>query len=331
MQNEHIWHKLPKPFFVLAPMEDVTDSVFRQIIADCGKPDIFFTEFTNSQGLMRAEKAVAHRLQFTEKERPLIAQIWGVTPENHFQAAQKIRDLGFDGIDINMGCPVKKIVKKGACSALIKNKSLAQEIIAATKEGASPLPVSVKTRIGFDCVDTENWVSFLLNQKIDALTIHGRTAKQMSKVPNNWNEIGKAVHLRNQLGVSTIIVGNGDIQSLADGHEKVNEYGLDGIMIGRGIFNNPWLFNPHKDAQKITTQERIDLFIKHVQLFSRTWGEDKNLGILKKFVKTYVKEFPGSAQLRDQIMQIESYAELLMVLESFKPADTHSDNAQSEA
>ena len=199
----NFWQTIPKPFYILAPMEDVTDTVFRQVITHCGEPDVYFTEFVNVGGLAFEQKnpqlgqIVSHRLA-KNHEKPLVAQIWGVTPEDYFESAKKIVELGFDGIDINMGCPVKNVIKQGACSALIKNPNLAAEIIQATKEGSqNQIPISVKTRIGFDKIDTQNWAGFLLGQNIQALTIHGRTVKEESKVPCHWDEIGKVVDLNN--------------------------------------------------------------------------------------------------------------------------------------
>lgn len=201
----NFWQEIPKPFYILAPMEDVTDTVFRQTIAHCNPPDVYFTEFVNVGGLAFEQKnpelgqIVSHRLA-KMNEKPLVAQIWGITPDDYYQSAKKIVELSFDGIDINMGCPVKNVIKQGACSALIKNPNLASEIIKATQEGSQNLiPLSVKTRIGFDKIETENWTSFLLEQGIQALTIHGRTVKEESKVPCHWDEIGKVVNLNNQI------------------------------------------------------------------------------------------------------------------------------------
>src|SRR5579872_5862932 len=220
-----LWHRLPKPIFSLAPMEDVTDTVFRQIICTTGKPDVFFTEFTNVDGVASVgHDVVARRLQYTEIEHPIIAQIWGMVPENYYKVAKELVERGFDGIDINMGCPQHDVTLHGACSALIKNHALAKEIIQATKEGVrdashppdvkrphpNPLlkgegikkeeniPVSVKTRIGFKNIQTEEWIGFLLEQDLAVITVHGRTAAEMSKVPCHWDEIGKAVRLRDE-------------------------------------------------------------------------------------------------------------------------------------
>jgi len=210
----NIWQQLKKPIFALAPMEDVTDTVFRRIVTSCAAPDIMFTEFTSVDGMdSEGSVHVSHRLKFDNSEKPLIAQIWGTTPESYFNAAQELQKRNFDGIDINMGCPVPKIIKKGCCSALINDHTKAKEIIDATRSGAGKLTLSVKTRIGFKTIVTDEWIGFLLEQNLDALTIHGRTTKELSSVPNHWDEIGKAVALKNRIAPHTIILGNGDIMS----------------------------------------------------------------------------------------------------------------------
>ncbi len=297
--------------FSLAPMEDVTDTVFRQILCRTGKPDLFFTEFTNVDGIAsQGRDIVARRLLFTQIEHPIIAQIWGMKPENFFRVAKELTERGFDGIDINMGCPQHDVISHGACSALIRNHVLAKEIIQATKEGAGVLPVSVKTRIGFKQIQTEEWIGFLLEQELSLLTVHGRTAAEMSKVPAHWDEVGKAVKLRNESGKSTLIFGNGDIQSLAQAEEKVREYGVDGVMIGRGIFHNPWLFSGIDPMVK-SLKERLELLQGHVELFQTTWGNTKSFHLLKKYFKIYLSDFDGAADMRMQFMETSSYDEAL--------------------
>lgn len=314
---KNIWQNLPRPFFILAPMEDVTDTVFRRLIADCGRPDLFFTEFTSVEGLESAGRdKVIHRLRYTEEEHPLIAQIWGITPENYYQSAKLAREMGFDGLDINMGCPVPKIIKQGACSALIMNPTLAGEIISAAKEGAGSMPVSVKTRIGFDKIITEEWTGFLLEQRIAALTIHGRTVKQMSKVDANWEEIAKVVKLRDQMDIDTPVIGNGDIVSYQQGLEYVSKFGVDGIMIGRGVFQNPWIFNPTKNIEEVTLLERLQLMKKHIQMFQAEWEGEKHMSILKKFFKIYLQSFPGASDYRVKYMEAATYEEVLKHLEN---------------
>lgn len=304
---KNIWNFLKKPIFALAPMDDVTDTVFRQIIGDLAAPDLYFTEFTSVDGLVseKGREAVSKRLQFTEKERPIIAQIWGNDPEKFYKAAKIVKEMGFDGVDINMGCPEKSVIRRGMCSDLINNPKLAGEIIRAVKEG-SGLPVSVKTRIGFRQIQTEEWLGFLLKQNLDALIIHARTVKEMSKVPAHWDEVGKVVKLRNQINPKTLIIGNGDINSYEDGLEKVKTYGVDGVMIGTGIFKNLWIFDKSGKTPELSIEERLNQLLKHSQLFVETWSQTKSFAILKKFFKIYLSGFEGAAEMRAEFMNANS-------------------------
>ena len=312
---KNLWKNLPNGFTVLAPMYGATDTVFRQIVAGIGKPDVMVTEFWCVDQLYSfGSRVIGQLLEYTESERPLIAQIWGTTPELFYNASQLIVDLGFDGVDINMGCPEKSVMKGGACAALISDPSLAAEIIQATKEGvAGSIPVSVKTRIGQKTMVTEEWCGFLLNQELDALTVHGRTAKEMSLVPAHWEEIGKVAALAKQMGKDTKIIGNGDVESLAEVREKVSTYGVDGVMIGRGVFHNPWVFNPGFDPTQVTKADRLALLARHVKLFRDTWGDSKNYAELKRFYKIYVSAFEGASQLRDALMHTSDYDQALAV------------------
>lgn len=310
----NFWTKLSRPFLILAPMEDVTDTVFRQIITACHKPDVFFTEFTSADGLQsRGRSHVIHRLQFSQTERPIVAQIWGMDPDNYFKSALEIVQMGFDGIDINLGCPERSVVAKGACAALIKNPQLAAEIISATKKGAGTLPVSVKTRIGYEHIQTRDWITFLLMQNLAALTIHGRTAKEMSHVPAHWDEIGKAVALRNALKKSTLIIGNGDVKSRTQALKLISDFGVDGVMIGRGIFENPWVFESVSLSH--TPREKLQKFLEHINLFDLTWKGSKNFLMLRKFAKMYVNGFMGASSLRVKIMETKTLGELKTVIE----------------
>jgi nifR3 family TIM-barrel protein len=304
----NFWTHLPKPFFALAPMEDVTDTVFRQIVISLGKPDVCFTEFANIEAILHGQ---VQRLQFTHAERPLVAQIWGTDPQKFFAVSKMIAELGFDGIDINMGCPVKKIVKNG-CSALIGKNTQVSEIIDAVRRGGN-LPVSVKTRLGIKNIITEDWIGFLLTQGLAALTLHGRTVAELSKVPAHWDEIAKAVKLRNQSNSQTLIIGNGDIKDLEEARAKVSDYGVDGVMIGRGIFDNPALFNP---SIHLSSQHKLELFKKHIELFEKTWGNKKNFAILKKFMKTYISGWEGATHVRETIAKAGNYIDLKEVLNS---------------
>ena len=308
--------ELPKPFFVLAPMDDVTDTVFRQVIADCAPPDLYFTEFVNVDGLQSPGRAhLLKKLQFTDKETPIIAQIWGLKPENFEATARELVAMGFAGIDINMGCPEKSVVKNGACSALINNRELASQIIKATQAGAGgKVPVSVKTRLGFNEYDP-SWHEFLLGHKLNMLTIHGRTKREMSKVPADWHKIQEIRELRDKLAPDTLVVGNGDVLSHAHGLELAKRHGLDGIMVGRGVFHDPYLFAKNSPWESLDKAQRLELYTKHVKLFADTWQQgERAVHTLNKFCKIYVNGFDGAKELRDQLMRATSTAELLETL-----------------
>src|SRR5437667_8689402 len=315
---KNFWNELNKPIFILAPMEDVTDTVLRQVIARCGKPAVFFTEFTNVEGMFsKGERLVNQRLRYTETERPLVAQIWVTHPENFCKAAKKLIGMGFDGIDLNMGCPASGVAQKGACSGLINNWPLAKEIIDATQEGAAGIiPVSIKTRLGFRTIDFD-WINFVLEQKPDALTVHARTVSEMSKVPAHWDKLKTVVDMRNAMQSTTLIIGNGDVKSLSDAKQKVAAAGVDGAMIGRGIFENPYLFAEHITLNDKTPQEKMHLLLDHMQLWQDTWGDTKHFPTLRKFFKVYANGFPGAQELRIQLMETQNPAETERIVASF--------------
>lgn len=315
--KKNIWKSLKKPFFVLAPMDDVTDTSFRRHVAKYAPADLYYTEFTNVEGLFSVgREAVMKRLRFTESERPLIAQIWGLDPELYEKAAALCVELGFNGVDINMGCPESGVIKKGCCSALVNNPELAAKIIQATKKGAAgKIPVSVKCRIGFNKIVTEEWCGFLLDQDIDALIVHGRTTREMSKVPAHWDEIGKVVKLRDEKKKDTVIVGNGDVLSRAQGEQLAKEHGLDGIMVGRGIFHNFWIFN--KEQTEHGVKERMETLLDHTNTFIEDWGETKHFAILRKFYKIYASGFDGASDLRVKLMETQNEKEVKKVVSDF--------------
>jgi len=318
-------NELPRPFLVLAPMDDVTDTVFRQIVAECAPPDVFFTEFVNVDGLQSPGRPnLLKKLRMTAMERPLIAQLWGKNPENFQKTAAEIADgtlareagapegVNFAGVDLNMGCPVKAVVQNGCCSALIDNRELAVAIIQATQAGAaSRLPVSVKTRLGSREVDY-TWHELLLQQKLNMLTIHGRTRVQMSAVPADWDKIGEVRALRDKLAPDTLFVGNGDVESYAHAQELAAKHQLDGIMIGRGIFSDPFVFAEDSPWPAYSREQRINLYTKHVKLFVETWqGAPRNIAALNKFCKVYINGFDGAKELRETLMNSASAEELL--------------------
>ncbi|MGD0727811.1 MAG: tRNA-dihydrouridine synthase [Spirochaetia bacterium] len=324
-----LWNSLPRPFSVLAPMEDVTDTVFRRIVRDAGPPDVVFTEFTSTDGLCtEGRPRVIARLRFAADERPIVAQIWGNVPERYRRVAAEVREMGFDGLDINMGCPVKKITGRGACGALINNPSLAGELIAAAREGAGDLPVSVKTRIGVVRSKAEEWLGFLLAQGISALTVHGRTVAQQSEGEADWSTVALAVRLRDKAGLPTRIIGNGDIKTAAAFLRRVRETGADGVMIGRGIFENLFLFRSIRDAlagadslplefSRLERTEKIAYFRRHLALHRETWGMAKSFDVLKKFAKTYVRAFEGAGKLVDAVMRTRTHEDAQNVLDAW--------------
>lgn len=311
----NIWEKLPKPIFVLAPMDDVTDTVFRQVIADLAPPDLYFTEFVSVDGLQSKGRAkLLNKIKFTGKEKPIVAQVWGLDPNNYKKTAKQLVKMGFDGIDINMGCPERKIVKNGCCSALINNRELAGNIIKATQDGtAGRIPVSVKCRTGFNEVDT-SWHEFLLSHNLDALTIHGRTTVEMSKTPNRWDVIEKIKQIRDETAPNTLVIGNGDILSKTQGEALVKKYGLDGVMLGRAVFQDPYVFAGTDIWQTMEKNKKVDLYRKHIELFADTWGKNKNPAVLKKFAKIYINGFDGASALRVKIMQQHDISGLLETL-----------------
>jgi tRNA-dihydrouridine synthase len=309
---------LPRPFFVLAPMDDVTDTVFRQIVAGCARPDLFFTEFVNVDGLQsEGRDRLLKRIQFTPTEQPLIAQIWGKDPENYRKTAAELVDMGFVGIDINMGCPIKAVVNNGCCSALINNRELAVQIIKATQEGAAGrVPVSVKTRLGYGTIDL-TWHKLLLEQKLDMLTIHGRTRSELSQVPVHWDEVNQIREMRDEIAPDTLIVGNGDILSRQEGLELAEKYRLDGVMIGRGVFQDPFVFAANSPWPEYTKEQKVALYAHHVQLFADTWQHgERRVPMLNKFCKIYINGFDGAKELRERLMAADSTAELLDILKN---------------
>lgn len=296
----------------LSPMDGITDSVFRQVLCDIGKPDIFFTEFLNVEGFCsKGRKNIVHRIQFSEIERPIVIQLWGNIPEYYVEAIGDIKELKPDGIDINMGCSVRDVISGGRGSALIKDRVLAKEIISAVKDSAGDIPVSVKTRIGFDSIDTENWIGFLLEQKLDLITVHGRLSKEDYSTPSRWDEIGKCVILRDSICPSTMILGNGDVRSIFDGLNYVSQYNLDGFLIGRASMSNPWIFS---ERVNISKEERINVLLKHLDLFKRTWNGSKPFSSQKKYVKAYLNDFDGVNDLRKELLLTEDIDEMREIL-----------------
>lgn len=338
-------------------MADVTDAPFRRLLAkysahkradgSVGGPDVMWTEFVAADGLMRAtpegkEKLMAD-LIYTEEERPIVAQLFTSNPEHMEAAAALCRELGFDGIDINMGCPDRTIEKQGCGSAMIKNPALAREIIRAAKRGAGDMPVSVKTRLGYNTDQVEEWIPEILAEQPAVLTVHARTRKEMSKVPARWERLTRVVELRDALSPETLIIGNGDVLSLKDAYEKVAATGVDGAMVGRALFGNPWFFNPHKvlpfeltalptkgvnresliaeaapeeGVEVVTLPERLAVLVEHTKLFVELLPF-KNFSVMKKHFKAYVNGFHGAAELRAQLMACNTPEEVEEIVHQF--------------
>jgi len=317
------WKQLPKPILVLAPMADVTDVAFRTMIAKyssherkdgtIGGPDVFWTEFVSADGLARATEAGRQKLladlKYREEERPIVAQLFTANEEHMEKAAALCRELGFDGIDINMGCPDRAVERQGCGSAMIKNPANARAIIRAAKRGAGDMPVSVKTRLGYNQDQLEEWLPELLQENPAVVTIHARTRKDMSKVPARWERVARAVEIRNELGSETLIFGNGDALSISDAKAKALATGADGVMLGRAIFGNPWLFHPTKDLSNVSLEERFTALIEHTKLFEELLPH-KSFAIMKKHYKAYVNGFDGAAELRAELMMAKDAKEV---------------------
>ncbi len=315
--TNNFWAELPKPFFILAPMEDVTDVVFRHVVKEAGAPDVFFTEFTNSDSFCHPDgiESVRGRLVFTEDEQPMVAHIWGDKPEFFREMSLALADMGFSGIDLNMGCPVPNVAERGKGSGLILRPEVAAELIEAAKAGG--LPVSVKTRIGFyEQAEMKDWISHLLKQDIANLSIHLRTRKEMSKVDAHWDLIPEVVKLRDEIAPQTLLTINGDILDRKMGLELAEKYGVDGLMIGRGIFKNPYAFE--QEPQEHTPTEMIGLLRLQLDLQDQ-YAEQVPRSIvgLHRFFKIYVKGFPGANDLRIRLMNTKSTAEVRTILDDF--------------
>lgn len=327
MMIDNFWRDLPRPFFILAPMEDVTDVVFRHVVSEAARPDVFFTEFANTESYCHPEgnASVRGRLTFTEDEQPIVAHIWGDKPEYFRQMSIGMAKQGFKGIDINMGCPVPNVADNGKGSGLICRPEVAAEIIEAAKAGG--LPVSVKTRLGFTEVDEwRDWLTHILKQDIANLSIHLRTRDEMSKVPAHWELIPEIKKLRDEIAPDTLLTINGDILDRQMGMELVEQYGVDGVMIGRGIFSNPFAFE--KEKREHSSKELLDLLRLHLDLHDKHSAEEQRpYKPLPRFFKIYVKGFRGASELRNQLMSTKSTDEVRALLDEFeaKNADESGD------
>jgi nifR3 family TIM-barrel protein len=357
----NFWQDLKSPFLTVAPMADVTDAAFRRMIAKysahtrsdgtIGGPDVMWTEFVAADGLIRATPEGKVKLMadliYSEAERPIVAQLF-TSNEEHMEAASALcLELGFDGVDINMGCPDRTIEKQGCGSAMIRTPEKARAIIQAAKRGAKSdfggIPVSVKTRLGYNHDQVEDWIKAVLSEKVAALTVHARTRKDLSKVPARWERIARVVELRNAISPETKIIGNGDVLTREDGFAKIAESGADGAMVGRALFGNPWFFNPTKNlpikltalpthgvnrdtiietdtsnnsVSYLTLEERFAVLVEHTYLFCELLPH-KNFSVMKKHYKAYVNGFSGASELRAKLMDSESPTEVEIIIKQF--------------
>lgn len=316
--KENFWRELPRPFFVLAPMEDVTDVVFRHVVSEAGRPDVFFTEFTNTESFCHPEgiHSVRGRLTFTEDEQPMVAHIWGDKPEHFREMSIGMAEMGFKGIDLNMGCPVANVATKGKGSGLIQRPETAAEIIQAAKAGG--LPVSVKTRLGYSEIDEwRDWLKHVFEQDIANLSIHLRTRREMSKVDAHWELIGEIKKLRDEIAPDTLLTINGDIPDRKTGLELAEKYGIDGVMIGRGVFHNPYAFE--KEPREHTSEELLGLLRLHLDLFDKhSKNESRLFKPLRRFFKIYVRGIRGASELRHQLMSTNTTDEARELLDEFE-------------
>lgn len=317
MQN--FWERLPKPFFALAPMEDVTDVAFRTLVARHASPDIpriLYTEFTSADGLLLAlregKRKLMKKLMYGNGERPIVAQLFTSSPERIEVGARLCRELGFDGFDINMGCPDKAVEKQGCGAALIRTPERARELIRAAKRAAGEMPVSVKTRLGYNEDELEAWLPELLAEEPAAVILHARTRKDLSLVPARWERIQRAVEIRNTLGSSSLIVGNGDVRDIADAREKTLETGADGAMLGRAVFGNPWLFSGRTNEP--TPQERIEALIGHIELFQKHLFGFTSDAVMRRHFKAYIGGWDGAKDLRTRLMEAATLEDAKSIL-----------------
>ncbi len=347
--NSTFWTKLARPIIGLSPMDGVTDQPYRQIQKKYGQPALIYTEFTSVEGLCHGAERLLKEFLFDETQRPVIGQIYGSTPEYFRQAAILLCELGFDGIDINMGCPAKNVAHSGAGAALIKTPHLAQDIIRAVKTGIAewqsgqttadcpdiipsitaevarrkallpteyqttrPVPVSVKTRVGYDQPVIADWIPTLLEMEPATIALHGRTLKQHYGGVANWEYIGQAAELAHQ--TSTLLVGNGDVSSYEDALQKCQTYHLDGALIGRASFGNPYVFQPADQTPASPT--RFQIALEHAQLFEQTFSHDERYNFLpmRKHLGWYVREVANASQIRVELFQTNTSQEVATIL-----------------
>ncbi|HEX5036768.1 MAG TPA: tRNA-dihydrouridine synthase [bacterium] len=345
------WGGLKKPIVALSPMDGVTDFACRAMNARYGRPDVMFTEFTTTVGIFYAPEKVLRDFDYSEIERPIVAQVYGNHPDDFYRAAHVVAELGFDGLDINMGCPAKQVTQKNCGAALIRVPELALGIVRATRLGLEDwargqtleslkipervisvvagmnvrragyerpserrlIPYSVKTRLGFDEVVIEDWVKTLLSERPAVISVHGRTLKQMYKGAARWEDIARAAAVAR--GTGTLLLGNGDLPSLAEAHRRIAETGVDGVLIGRASLGNPWVFRKDRaeGESEISKEERIRVALEHARYFVEVRGE-REFKAVRKHMVGYLRSFPDAASLRRQALDTPDLKSLSEVL-----------------
>ena len=318
--SQGFWTALPQPFFVLAPMAGVTDAAMRRLIAFHGKPHVLWTEFVSADGLCSPGQARLRRdLEYSEIERPIVAQLYGANPATMERAAALVAEWGFDGIDINMGCPDRGVEKRGAGAALSKAPALAQALIRAAQRGARGLPVSVKIRLGYDRNELDTWLPALLDTAPAVVTIHARTRQEMSRGPAHWEALVHAATLRQRAGSPTYLMGNGDVVDLTDARQKAHQTGIEGVMLGRAVFGNPWLFCEPCIAAARPVAERLQVMLEHSRLFTALLSDIKSFDVMKKHLKAYVTGIPDARRLVIQLMETRSVADVEAIVTACTP------------
>ena len=361
MARMSFWHDIAQPIIGLSPMDGVTDPAFRLMVARYGKPDVQFTEFINVDEVCHGVDAAWSQLRYDEIERPIVAQIYGADPDKFYQVAQVVCELGFDGVDINMGCPSKNVSARGCGAALIRNPPLAKEIIRAVQAGVRdwasghrldavglrprvvervkalasartgdgttprrPIPVSVKTRLGYDAVVIEDWAAVLLEERPAAISIHGRTLAQMYRGRADWDAIGRAAKLVRE--TSTLVFGNGDVESMDDLVRKVRDTRVHGVLIGRSALGNPWIFRAKARAKAavsgsavtelppdVPLQERFRVALEHARCFESLGGASR-FSAMRKHLGWYCTGFFKAAEVRAQMFRATSSCDVERIL-----------------
>ncbi len=327
-KENNFWTQLkqdnPEYIMALAPMADVTDNPFRRILSEIGPPTVYWNEFVAADGLAHtdARPKLERLLTYEQDQRPIVAQIFSGDAQNCRKAAELCVEHGFDGIDINMGCPARNIIKQVSGSELSKpeHRERVRDIVEQTRIGAGDVPVSLKTRLGFNYIDMD-WVEFVLGLQLPVLTLHLRTKSEMSKVPAHWELMTEIREMRDRISPGTLLFGNGDVTSVEHGKQLCAEHGIDGVMVGRGLFTNPWLFNESINLENVTVPERIELAVRHTEYYVQENMIDgvmnKNFNLMKKFYKVYINGFPGAKELRVEMMSAKNLDDVKTICQNF--------------